>query len=325
MKVAVTGAAGFVGVNLVEQLLADGHEVVAIDRVRSKALPADGVTWIDADILELDAMVRAFDGVEVVYHLVAVITLAHKDDLAWRVNTEGVRTVAEAALAVGARKVVHCSSLHAFDQYHLGSALDESSARATGADLPVYDRSKWQGEVELLKVADRGLDAVICNPTGIYGPIDYGLSRMNAMLRDAARGRVPVGIKAQFDMVDVRDVAAGLILAAEKGEQGENYLLAGHMADLTELFRVAARSVGRRGPLFAMPLKALELVLPFAEPIGSRLGSDTFTKAAVETLLTSPVVDGSKAARVLGYRPRPTEETMRDFMAFLVGTGQMRG
>ncbi|WP_068268975.1 NAD-dependent epimerase/dehydratase family protein [Aldersonia kunmingensis] len=325
MKVAVTGAAGFVGVNLVEQLLADGHEVVAIDRVRSKVLTAEGVTWVDADILDVDSMVRAFDGVEVVYHLVAVITLAHKDDIAWRVNTEGVRTVAEAALTVGARKLVHCSSLHAFDQYHLGSALNESSARATGADLPVYDRSKWQGEVELLKVADRGLDAVICNPTGIYGPADYGLSRMNAMLRDAGRGRMPVGIKASFDMVDVRDVAAGLILASEKGVQGENYLLTGYRADLTELFRIAARSMGRRGPLFALPLKALELVLPIAEPIGSRIGSDVFTKAAIETLLTSPVVDGSKAARVLGYKPRPTEETMRDFVTFLVGSGQMRG
>lgn len=325
MKVAVTGAAGFVGVNLVEQLLADGHEVVAIDRVRSKVLPAEGVTWVDADILDVDSMVRAFDGVEVVYHLVAVITLAHKDDLAWRVNTEGVRTVAEAALKVGARKVVHCSSLHAFDQYHTGSALSESSARATGADLPVYDRSKWQGEVELLKVADRGLDAVICNPTGIYGPVDYGLSRMNGMLRDAGRGRMPVGIKASFDMVDVRDVAAGLILASEKGAQGENYLLTGHRVGLTDLFRIAARSVGRRGPRFSLPLKALELTLPIAEPIGSRLGSDVFTKAAIETLLTSPVVDGSKASRVLGYTPRATEETMRDLMSFLVRSGQMRG
>jgi dihydroflavonol-4-reductase len=325
MKVAVTGAAGFVGVNLVEQLLADGHEVVAIDRVRSKVLPAEGVTWVDGDILDLDSMVRAFDGVEVVYHLVAVVTLAHKDDRAWRVNTEGVRTVAEAALTVDARKLVHCSSLHAFDQYHLGSALDESSARATGADLPVYDRSKWFGELELLKVVERGLDAVICNPTGIYGPADYGLSRMNAMLRDAARGRMPVGIDARFDMVDVRDVAAGLVAASEKGARGENYLLTGHMVELTELFRTAARSVGRRGPLFTLPLRALELMLPIAGPIGSRVGSDIFTKAAIDTLLTSPVVDGSKAARVLGYRPRPTEETMRDLMTFLVGSGQMRG
>ncbi|MCX5043308.1 NAD-dependent epimerase/dehydratase family protein [Aldersonia sp. NBC_00410] len=324
MKVAVTGAAGFVGVNLVEQLLDAGHEVVAIDRVRSNALAATGVTWIDGDILDLDSMIRALDGVEVVYHLVAVITLAQQDDLAWRVNTEGVRTVAEAALTVGARKVVHCSSLHAFDQYHLGSALNESSARATGADLPVYDRSKWQGEVELLKVVDRGLDAVICNPTGIYGPIDYGLSRMNAMLRDAARGRMPVGVAAKFDMVDVRDVAAGLIAAAEKGERGENYLLTGHMVGLTELARTAARSVGRRGPRFSIPLRALELVLPIADPIGSRLGSDILSKGAIDTLLTSPVVDGSKAARVLGYLPRPTEETMRDLMTFLVGSGQLR-
>lgn len=325
MKVAVTGAAGFVGVNLVEQLLGAGHEVVAIDRVRSKAPTEPGVSWVDGDILDLDSMVRALDGVEVVYHLVAVITLAHRDDVAWRVNTEGVRTVAEAALRVGARKFVHCSSLHAFDQYNLSGPLDETSARSTGTDIPVYDRSKWFGEVELLKVADKGLDAVICNPTGIYGPVDYGLSRMNGMIRDAGRGRLPVGVKARFDLVDVRDVAAGLIAAAEKGGRGENYLLAGHMVELPALFRLAANSVGRRGPLFALPLRLIELMLPIAEPIGSRVGSDTFTRAAIDTLLTSPVVDGSKAARVLGYQPRPTADTVRDLMTFLVGSGQMRG
>ncbi|WP_141549945.1 NAD-dependent epimerase/dehydratase family protein, partial [Nocardia farcinica] len=95
-----------------------------------------------------------------VYHLVAVITLAEKNDLAWRVNTEGVRVVAEAALATGVRRMVHASSIHAFDQYTCGGSIDETSARSTDPSLPVYDRSKWQGEIELRAVIDQGLDAV---------------------------------------------------------------------------------------------------------------------------------------------------------------------
>ncbi|EUA73817.1 polysaccharide biosynthesis family protein [Mycobacteroides abscessus subsp. bolletii 1513] len=102
MKTAVTGAAGFIGTNLVNLLVENGHEVIAIDRV----VPAspetrEAVTWVSGDVLDLDSMTKALEGVEVVYHLVAVITLKHEDELCWRINTEGARTVAQAALTVG--------------------------------------------------------------------------------------------------------------------------------------------------------------------------------------------------------------------------------
>lgn len=219
MKVAVTGAAGFVGTNLLDLLVRSGHEVTAIDRIRSEHAP-EGVTWVNGDVLDVESMKRALDGVEVVYHLVAMITLAQKDDLAWTVNTKGVRTVAEAALAVGVRRMVHCSSVHSFDQSNCGGVLDEQSPRSVDASIPVYDRSKWAGEIELRAVIETGLDAVICNPTGVYGPVDYGLSRVNSLLRNAARGRVPAAVHGAFDFVDVRDVAAGLIAAGEKGRTG---------------------------------------------------------------------------------------------------------
>src|SRR5690606_26510067 len=132
------------------------------------------ITWVNADILDPAAMRTALDGAEVVYHLVAVITLADKNDLAWRVNTEGVRVVAEAAHAVGARRFVHASSIHAFDQYSCGGTIDETTVRSVNPDLPVYDRSKWAGEIELRTVIESGLDAVICNPTGVFGPADHG-------------------------------------------------------------------------------------------------------------------------------------------------------
>ncbi|MEO9222731.1 MAG: NAD-dependent epimerase/dehydratase family protein, partial [Mycobacteriaceae bacterium] len=188
MKIAVTGAAGFLGTNLVNQLVEDGHDVTGVDRVRSEHAPKQ-VKWVLGDVLDPDAMVRALDGAELVYHLIAMITLAHLDEKAWTVNTVGVRTVAEAARTVGVRRMVHCSSVHSFDQYALEGELDENTPRSTASSIPVYDRSKWAGEQELGKVIVAGLDAVICNPTGVYGPVDYGPSRINGMLRDAARGR----------------------------------------------------------------------------------------------------------------------------------------
>ncbi|MBF6354393.1 NAD-dependent epimerase/dehydratase family protein [Nocardia higoensis] len=317
MKVAVTGAAGYLGTNLLRLLTAHGHEVVAVDRVIPEH-PRPGVTWVDGDVLDPASMRAALAGAEVVYHLVAVITLADRNELAWRVNTEGVRVVAEAALAVGARRMVHASSIHAFDQYSCGGHIDETSVRSTDPGLPVYDRSKWAGEVALREVIAKGLDAVICNPTGVFGPADYGvpLSRINRSLRDAAHGRLPAMVDGGFDLVDVRDVAAGLILAGEKGRTGENYLLGGTMISMTDVCTLAAQQRGKRGPRITIPPKLVGRLIPVLEPIGKMLGTDILSKAALGALISAPAVDHSKATTELGYQPRPIEETVRDLVAF---------
>jgi dihydroflavonol-4-reductase len=270
-------------------------------------------------------MVEALAGVEVVHHLVAVISLRQEDPLAWRVNPEGVGTVARAALAAGVRRMVNCGSLASF-HYERGGTVTEESPRAVEPHLPVYHRSKYAGEVELLKVVDQGLDALTCNPTGIFGPVDNPtrLSRMNASLRDAARGRAPVVVAGTFDMVDVRDVAQGFVLAAEKGRTGENYLLPGHRHALDEAQRLAARLGGRAAPKVTLPLRLLEVIRPFADPIASRLGSDAFAAAALENLTMSPRVDGSNAAAELGYVARPVAETVTDLVDFLRERGLVR-
>ncbi|WP_280425221.1 NAD-dependent epimerase/dehydratase family protein [Nocardia carnea] len=318
MKVAVTGAAGYLGTNLLPLLAERGDEIIAIDRVAPRQSGTANVTWVSADVLDPASMRAALDGAEVVYHLVAVITLADKNDLAWRVNTEGVRVVAEAAHAVGARRFVHASSIHAFDQYSCGGSIDETTLRSTDTGLPVYDRSKWAGEIELRKVIESGLDAVLCNPTGVFGPADHGtpLSRINRSLRDAARGRIPAMIDGGFDLVDVRDVARGLLLAGEHGRTGENYLLGGEMISMLELCRMAARHGGKKGPRFSISPKLVAGLIPVMEPIGKRLGTDVVSKAALGALVSAPLVDHGKATGELGYRPRPIDDTVRDLVAF---------
>ncbi len=326
MKVAVTGAAGFLGLNVVSALLDEGHDVVAIDRVAGSP-PAGShgkgqLSWESADVLDEEAMVRVLDGVEVVHHLVAVISLRRVDPLAWRVNTEGVATVARAALRVGARRMVNCGSLASF-HYTKNATVNEESLRSSSDKALVYHRSKYFGEVELLKVVDAGLDALTCNPTGIFGPADHPgrLSRMNQSLLDASLGKVPVGVTGEFDMVDVRDVAQGFLLAADKGRTGHNYLLGGHRYGLTRSMQVAAEMAGARGPRFMLPVRLLETVAPLVDPISRRLGSESFAPAAMENISMAPIVERAKAGVELGYEPRPTEESLRDLVNFFASEG----
>jgi dihydroflavonol-4-reductase len=329
MRVAVTGAAGFLGLNLVRELRAAGHDVVAVDRQRA-AVPGEehlpgSTTWVEADVLDRSAIRRALDGAEVVHHLVAAISLRQQDPVAWRVNTEGVAVTARAALEAGVRRFVHCGSLASFE-YAKHGTVTEGSPRAVGADLPVYHRSKFAGQLELAKVVDDGLDAVVCHPTGIFGPMDHPgrLSRMNQSLYDAARGRAPVTVAGSFDMVDVRDVAHGFVLAQESGRTGRDYLLPGHHYELHHAVALAARAAGRRPPQVVLPLKVLETVRPWLDPVAQRFGSEAFAAAALENLTHSPRVDGGRAATELGYAPRPTEQTVADLVDFLVETGLVR-
>lgn len=331
MKTAITGACGYVGLNLVRTLLDAGHEVVALDRVHSPHLDSRA-HWQEVDIFDESALQRALDGIEVVFHLVAKISLAQEDQMTWHINVEGVKAVAEAALAVGVRRMVHVSSIASFDMYkNRGQTIDETAPRSVDAALPVYARSKYAGECELLKVAGRGLEAVVCYPTGVFGPADYGqpLPHLNGNMLDAARGRLPVMVEGGFDLVDVRDVAQGLLLAAEHGRNGENYLLGGDYISMVEACRVAAKLVGERGPRMVLPMKLLRVIASIAGPLARLFGKEagSFSEVALATIETSGPINHAKASSELGYQPRPTEETLRDLLAFCIDQGilQSRG
>jgi len=318
----VTGGAGFIGVNLVRRLRVLGWSVRTYDLQPLPDAAADGVEHILGDVRDRAGLDDVLDGVDVVFHLAARITLATRDDAAWDVNTTGPATVARAALDHGVRRMVHTSSVHAFDLAKAGPRLHETSLRP-GADRPVYDRSKAAGEAEVRTVIDAGLDAVIVNPTGVIGPIDLGPSRANAGLRAAARGRLPLAVAGGFDWVDVRDVVDGTVAAAAHGRTGENYLLSGHQRTVVALARLAAGLNGRLGPVAALPAWGAERVAPLGERIGGLWHSDTFTPASVGTLLDDPVVDRSKAERELGYGSRPLEDTVRDLIWWFRDRGDL--
>lgn len=327
MNITITGGCGYVGLNLASQLLQAGHRVTCLDRVRSPRLDPRA-QFVQADIFDAHALDAAFEGVDVVYHLVAKITLAQEDPVAWKINVEGVRGVAEAARRQKVKRMVHVSSCASFDQVLCRGQLHEQSPRSLSAALPVYARSKYAGEMEFLKVVEQGLDGVICYPTGVYGPIDYGpnISRISKVLLDSALDKLPAMVAGSFDLVDVRDVAAGLVLASERGKTGENYLLGGHYISMMEVCQLAASFVGRKGPRYVIPIGLMKAMSPVLGRFAPRNAQDEnpFSKNAIETIETSPRVDRSKAESQLGYAPRSTETTVRDLIRFFVEHDELR-
>jgi dihydroflavonol-4-reductase len=326
VKFIVTGASGHLGGNVVRALVEAGETVRAVDVRPSSALQGLGAEFVKGDILEPSSLESAFAGADFVVHLAAKISIAgDPDGSVRRVNVDGVRNVAEAALAAGARRLVHCSSLHAYDVGGTRGPVRENSARATATALPAYDRSKAAGEDELRRVIDRGLDAVILNPSGIFGPVDPEPSRMGRVLLAMFKGRMPVVVSGAFDWVDVRDVAAALIAAAGRGRKGENYLVGGHRASVTELGRAAAEVSGRRPPRLVAPLGVVrataELAVRLAGP--RRAGRLLLTPESLHALATDPVVDYSKAVAELGYRARPLAESVADLHASFVADGRL--
>ena len=327
MRFVVTGASGHLGVNVVRALVAAGEAVRAVDVRSGAGLAGVPAEFVQCDVLDAAALKDAFAGAEVVIHLAAKISIAgDPDGSVRRVNVDGVRNVAEAALAAGVRRLVHCSSLHAYDVGAIHGPVRENGPRAVDSALPAYDRSKAAGEDELRRVIDRGLDGVILNPSGMFGPVDPEPSRMGRVLLAMFKGRMPITVSGAFDWVDVRDVASAAIAAADRGGRGENYLVGGHRASVTELGRLAAEVTGRRPPWLVVPLRPVHVAAMAAVQIAGpgRAGRLLLTPESLHALETDPIVDCSKAIAELAYRPRPLAETVADLHATFVAEGRVR-
>lgn len=317
MRAVITGASGFLGAHLARTLKDRGVEVRAADRSRGPALDDVDVEFVEIDVLDPASLRAAFEGQDRVFHLAAIISIVgDPTGEVWRVNVHGPRNAATVALECGVGRFVHCSSVHSFDLERCGPSLDESGPPTTHPDAPAYDRSKRAGEEAVRLVVQKGLDAVVVNPTGIIGPDDRGPSRMGETVLQFMTRKIPVGITGQFDFVDVRDVVEGLIAAGDRGRTGENYLLSGSRLSIRELGMLVERYSGVPVPPLSIPLRLVTPLAPLVMQIEQRTKKPIFTPDALHALKYSPVVSHYRAATDLGYRSRPIHETVRDTVAW---------
>jgi dihydroflavonol-4-reductase len=221
------------------------------------------------------------------------------------------------------RRLVHFSSIHAFDPLPLDEPLNETRPKVSSPHAPPYDRSKVAGEKEVRAGVEKGLDAVILNPTGIIGPCDFHNSFFGRIIRQVGRAKMPIGINGGFNWVDVRDVADAALAAEIKGARCEQYLIPGHWVSLGDMASIIDGIQGRKSMWMLSPLWLAAIGAPFAE-WGARLfGKEPlYTPVSIATLKHSHKnISREKASRAFGYNPRPFEETIRDTLGWYRGNG----
>jgi dihydroflavonol-4-reductase len=319
--IAVTGASGLLGANLVRALLAKGERVRALVHQDQRALAGLDLEIRRADLADPASLERAFDGVDVVHHLASLITLRTDNwEEVRRVNVMGTRQVVDACLQCGVKRLVYYGSVHSRQPEPFDQPLDEERPLVTGESLPPYDRSKALAELEVRKGIERGLDAVIILPSAILGPYDFRPSYIGEALQLMQRGGLPVLPTGGYNWVDARDVSFGAIRAAGAANSGSCYILSGHWLSIYE---VAVRTVqisgirAARVPRLVIPLWLAGLGLPILEKLATLRGSQPlYTSAMLSALRSNRLITSARASHDLGYAPRPFMETLTDTLGW---------
>jgi dihydroflavonol-4-reductase len=327
----VTGASGFVGSAVARALLATGEPVRALLRPGSpRGLPADlPLEPAAGDLDDPPSLARALKGCSALFHVAADYRLwVPEPDAMYRTNVAGTRALMLAAAEAGVSRIVYTSSVATLGLRADGRPADETTPSALAGMIGHYKRSKYLAEEAVRElIARHGLPAVIVNPSAPVGPRDSRPTPTGRMVLEAARGRMPAYVDTGLNLVHVDDVAAGHLLAHERGRIGERYILGGHDMTLGEILALIARLVGRRPPSIRLPAAALLPVAVIAEAAARllRRGEPLVTTDGVRMARKRMFYSSTKAERELGYRARPAEAALSDAITWYRAQGDLPG
>lgn len=319
--IVVTGATGHVGNVLVRTLVARGaHNVRALVGPSGKidSLAGLDVETFRADVRDQQSLLQAFRGAAVVYHTAGIVSIAARGLEQLRlINVEGTRNVLAACREARVGRLVYTSSVHALVEPPQGTCLDESFPIDSAGLRGPYARTKAEATRLVFAAAREGLDVVVTFPPGIIGPYDFRLSHTGRFFQMCARGRLKVYVDGAYNFVDVRDVAEGLIAAAEKGRSGEGYVFSGHTVSVAELIRAIETISGIPGPRWRLPFaftRSVSFLIPAYYWIRREL--PLFTTYSLDVIASNCLMSSAKAERELDFHPRPLHETLSDTIAW---------
>jgi nucleoside-diphosphate-sugar epimerase len=317
MKVFVTGGTGFIGGHVVGQLRERGDEVVAWVRNPEKgaSLAALGAELRTGDLSDRAALSAAMEGCDAVIHGAAVYEVGipkSERPAMYEANVVGTENTLGAALDAGTGKVVYVSTVGAFGNTH-GEVVDESYEHPGQSFTSYYEETKYEAHQVAKRLIAEGLKCVIVQPGGVYGPNDH--SAIGKQIHDFLDGRMPLVPFADLgmNMVHVDDVAAGVLLALDKGKPGESYVLGDQITTMRGLMEATAKVAGKRPPRGNLPTALVKLGTPFGPVIGKLMGQPPNLRELISS------GDGvtfwakhDKALRELGFSPRGLETGLRE-------------
>jgi len=264
MKALVTGATGFVGGAVVRALVKSGIDVRVLARAGADLQNLQGLTVerVEGDLRDQASLRRSLTGCRQLYHVAAHYALWAKDPaIFYDVNVTGTKNLLEAARDVDTERIVYCSTIGAIGLPPGGGLGTEETPVSLEQMAGHYKRSKYLAEQEVFTLAKAGLPVVIVNPSAPVGTSDVKPTPTGQIIVDFMKGRMPAYIETGMNIVDVDDVAAGHLLAMEKGRIGERYILGNKNLMLREVFEILSRLTGIKAPSIKLPRLA---ILPLA-------------------------------------------------------------
>jgi dihydroflavonol-4-reductase len=321
VRVLVTGPTGKVGNALAHALDARGDDVVALARDPAKAraaLPA-GVSVVRGDVTDPPSLRAAAEGCELVFNAMGIPEQWVRDeDVFERVNARGTEAVVRAAREAGARRVVHTSTIDVFEA-DAGGRIDESRV-STQPKHTAYERSKQHAEELALAARGPDMELVFVNPSGVYGPGPGTGSIDEQLFKPVARGRLPALTPGGLGVVHARGAAAGHLLAAQRGRDGERYILSDRHVTLKELAQTVVRVAGRGRVPPVMPVPLARAIAALGDVLAARIGLPPLvSRGQLEFLLWNARPDSTRAQEELGWEPTPLEDGIRESLGLAVG------
>jgi dihydroflavonol-4-reductase len=326
--VLLTGASGFVGSAVARALREAGFAVRALVRPSSPTshLSDLGLEFVRGDLRDASSLRTAMSGMRYLFHVAADYRLwaRNPSELA-PTNVEGTRALMQEAMRVGVERAVYTSSVATLIARPDGSSTDETMPLDEANAIGVYKRSKVAGERAVETLIAQGLPAVIVNPSTPIGPRDVKPTPTGRIILEAAAGRMPAFVDTGLNMVHVDDVAAGHLLAFDKGRIGERYILGGQNASLAEILAVVADEVGRKPPKFKIPRAAVVPLAYVTEAIAQFTGKEPMlTRDGLKMSKNKMFFSSAKAERELGYSARPYREGIRDAITWFREAGYLK-
>lgn len=320
MRVFVTGGTGFIGGHVVRKLRERGDEVRALVRSPEKgaALAELGAELIEGDLSDDAAIARGLEGCDAAIHGAAVYEVGIPESqhrAMYEANVLGTERVLKAALAAKTPKIVYVSTVAAFGNTH-GEVVDETYEHPADDFTSYYEQTKYEAhQVAKRLIADDGLPCVIVQPGGVYGPDDH--SAIGTQINQFLAGKMPMIAFPDlgFNMIHVEDVATGILLALDKGQLGESYILGAEVTTMRGLIEAVANASGKKAPKRAIPTRMMKLMTPLGPVVGKVMGQPPNLRELISS------ADGvtfwakqDKAVAELGFEPRDLQTGVRDML-----------